>query len=91
MRSLPALVRSAVLITTVLAAAVTREGRKSDSRASQATKLPHKLNGACYALNTDVFSPNPPSRIALSVADDVIACSQICAYENGGHPLTHPS
>jgi hypothetical protein len=85
MRLLPVLVQLGVLTTTVLAATVLLDDRRPEPRAPQATKLSRKLNGACYAPNTDIFSPNPPSRIALSAADDIIACSQICAYENGGH------
>ena len=85
MRSLPVLVHLAVLSTTVLAVADTLADRNADSRASKAIKLPRELNGACYALNTDVFDTNPPVPIALSAADDIIACSQICAFEHGGH------
>lgn len=85
MRLLPTLVRLAGLTTAVIAVVVTPEGQTSEPRASQANKLSQKHNGACYALKTGIFSSNPLSRIALSAANNMIACSQICAYENSGH------
>ena len=86
MRPISLLIRLAVLATVAVAVAVPLDKRKGGSSLSRATKLPRDLNGGCYAVQetSSIFISYPPVPIVLSPADDLLACSQICAFENGG-------